>query len=471
MGKLSRLLLRPGPSTSNGIEYHGGPVIASPNVYFIWYGNWSGNSALSILPQFISSLSGSTYFSTNSLYGVSNHVTMGNQVFDNYTQGSLLTDKGLQAVIKQQLQGGLPTDPSGVYFVLSSADVHQQNDAKEFCVDYCGFHTHATMNNADIKYAFVGNIDQCPAACSLGNLGPGPNGNAGADAMANVITHELNQTVTDPDLNAWFHGSLSGEVGDLCNFDFGPVFTTGNGASANITLQGRNYLIQRNFINLSGGYCGMISKPEAPTPVYPNDGVLHVSSNFPVRWNDGLSGTLANPNHPATYSIFYKYWPYGGVEPPNYTLVVSGQQCNPDSPGICSTAVTGEPDGTFRWYVEGDLDTSPPPHSTPSFVRTQSSVSTFTIGNQPIGTIPPPLPPTPVYPNDGLQGAPSNFPVRWNDGLDPPGAMGNTRPPMLFISNTGPLVGLNRRTTLFPLALSHVIPTALESALLLFRAC
>lgn len=37
--------------TGNGIEYHGGPVMLGPhNVYFIWYGNFSGNPALTILP-------------------------------------------------------------------------------------------------------------------------------------------------------------------------------------------------------------------------------------------------------------------------------------------------------------------------------------------------------------------------------------------------------------------------------------
>src|SRR3954465_9344510 len=30
----------------SGINYHGGPVmVGNTNVYYIWYGNWSGNSA------------------------------------------------------------------------------------------------------------------------------------------------------------------------------------------------------------------------------------------------------------------------------------------------------------------------------------------------------------------------------------------------------------------------------------------
>src|SRR6516164_1326835 len=34
----------------NGIFYHGGPIMLGPTtVYYIWYGNWSGNSATTIL--------------------------------------------------------------------------------------------------------------------------------------------------------------------------------------------------------------------------------------------------------------------------------------------------------------------------------------------------------------------------------------------------------------------------------------
>jgi hypothetical protein len=53
----------------NGIDYHGGPVILNgTNVYFIWYGNWTGNTAKTILPDLISGLSGSPYFNINTTY-------------------------------------------------------------------------------------------------------------------------------------------------------------------------------------------------------------------------------------------------------------------------------------------------------------------------------------------------------------------------------------------------------------------
>src|SRR5262249_40410308 len=54
------------PVRGNGIYYHGGPLmLGTPNIYFIWYGNWSGNSATTLLPKLISDLSGSGYENIN----------------------------------------------------------------------------------------------------------------------------------------------------------------------------------------------------------------------------------------------------------------------------------------------------------------------------------------------------------------------------------------------------------------------
>ena len=48
-------------TTSNGINYRGGPLIlGTTNVYYIWYGNWSGNTALTILNNFASSIGTTT---------------------------------------------------------------------------------------------------------------------------------------------------------------------------------------------------------------------------------------------------------------------------------------------------------------------------------------------------------------------------------------------------------------------------
>src|ERR1044071_8499304 len=54
---------------SNGIFYHGGPLIlGTTNVYYIWYGNWAGNTATTILTDLAQSIGGSPYYNINTTY-------------------------------------------------------------------------------------------------------------------------------------------------------------------------------------------------------------------------------------------------------------------------------------------------------------------------------------------------------------------------------------------------------------------
>src|SRR5262249_21513518 len=203
------------------------------------------------------------YFDTNTTYfqgdcatgqTVLNRTSLNGQVFDSYSQGGSLNDGTLINVVRNAIgSGALPVDSSGVYFVLSSADVAETSG---FCSSYCGFHNQVPAFGVVIKYAFVGNPDRCPSSCE-GRPGNSPNGNAGADGMANVIAHELNEAVTDPELTAWFRNNVQGENGDLCNFNFGPTFIAPNGSLANVTLGSRNFLVQQNWVNFNGGFCGL----------------------------------------------------------------------------------------------------------------------------------------------------------------------------------------------------------------------
>jgi phosphate-induced protein 1 len=242
---------------NNGISYHGGPVMTGTTlVYYIWYGNWGGNSANTILENFARNIGGSPYFNINTTYyngshvNVTNGVNYGGSTTDNYSRGTSLSDAAIQGIVMDAINSNrLPKDPNGVYFVLTSADV---DETSGFCTVYCAWHTYGTILGTDIKYSFVGNPDRCLSGCAAQTIGP--NGNAGADGMASLIAHELEESVTDPDLNAWYD-QRGNENADKCAWTFGPVYKTSNGAYANMLLGGKDYLIQRNWVNASGGYC------------------------------------------------------------------------------------------------------------------------------------------------------------------------------------------------------------------------
>lgn len=242
------------PTRGNGISYHGGPLITTgPDVYYIWYGTWSSGD-MALLQNLATGLSGSGYFNINTTYyngsgtHVTNHVALTGNVNDNYSRGKSLADSDIQAIVAAQN----PTDTKAVYFVMTSADV---NETSGFCTQYCGWHTHATINGLDIKYSFVGNPARCPSACT--NSSTPPNGSVGADGAASIVAHELEEATTDPDLNAWYD-TRGAENADKCAWTFGTTYTTSNGGLANVNLGGKDYLIQQNWVNATGGYCSMM---------------------------------------------------------------------------------------------------------------------------------------------------------------------------------------------------------------------
>ena len=255
----AKTLARRGGS-GNGIYYHGGPVMNSgtTNVYYIWYGDWSNNTATSILSNFASSIGGSPYFNINTTYydgsnvHIPNSVALAASTNDNYSYGTALSDSNIQSIVSNAItSGALPLDSNAVYFVLTSTDV---TETSGFCTKYCGWHTHGTIAGVDIKYSFVGNAEQCLSGCAA--QATSPNNNPGADAMASVIAHELEEAATDPDLNAWYD-NRGAENGDKCAWTFGTTYTTSNGSLANMNLGGYDYLIQQNWVNANGGYCAL----------------------------------------------------------------------------------------------------------------------------------------------------------------------------------------------------------------------
>ncbi len=244
------------------ILYNGGPVMtntAGVKVYIIWYGNWAGNTATTIVPEFLSHLGGSAYYNINTTYydasnaHIKNLVTLAGQTTDNYSQGTKLSDAKIKTVVTTAItNGSLPKDANALYFVLTSKDV---NETSGFCTAYCGWHTAGTIKKANIKYSFVGDAARCISSCAIQSTSP--NNNAGADGMLSVIAHELEETVTDPNPRSGWAFATGNENADQCAWTFGTEYTVSNGSKANMKINGFDYLIQQNWIQATAGSCAL----------------------------------------------------------------------------------------------------------------------------------------------------------------------------------------------------------------------
>jgi hypothetical protein len=251
----------PPPPANNGIDYHNGPVmLGTVHIYYIWYGDWSDQDTISILTDLAENIGGTPWFNINSSYydrsnkHVGNAVTYNGSTTDDYSHGAALSDDDIEGIVADAIASKrLPKDANGVYFVLTSPDV---DETSGFCSNFCGWHFSDKISGADIKFSFIGGADRCLNHCSRQRF-HSPNNNPAADAMASILAHELSESVTDPDLNAWYSNNTSEENADKCAWTFGEVYPIGNGSNANVQWGSRDYLIQQNWVNAKGGSCAL----------------------------------------------------------------------------------------------------------------------------------------------------------------------------------------------------------------------
>jgi len=90
-----------------------------------------------------------------------------------------------------------------------------------------------------------------PSACTNGTAAP--NSDPGADAEVNTLAHEIEETTTDLMGNAWYD-FFGYENADKCAWNFGTTQNNGQGVW-NITIGTKQFLVQQNWINASGGGC------------------------------------------------------------------------------------------------------------------------------------------------------------------------------------------------------------------------
>jgi hypothetical protein len=258
-------------NTATQITWQGGPVLLGQvPIYVIYYGVGFPSTTQDIVNKFLAGLSTTPQFDVNTTYCEDQTTTCGpklspvsgvlsfpikprpaNVFTDSGSQGAQLGTKDIGKVLQHAFQSGLTLDDGAIYVLITSPPVKVSG----FCGSFCAYHTHSTtiVSGHNIHYAVVPEPGSSCTVCD-GNFAVykesvTPTGDAGADEMIDSIMHELSETVTDPDLNAWFT-SKGEENGDLCNYTYGSAtFQAPNGATANASWNGYNYLIQQIWEN------------------------------------------------------------------------------------------------------------------------------------------------------------------------------------------------------------------------------
>jgi hypothetical protein len=255
------------------INYHGGPIMLGTNtLYIIYYGNFNDSTAhndtKTIINDFFSSVGGSGNYNVNTVYFDSNrnHITnslafdpVNNVYNDNYSLGATLHSNDIEKIVNNAITGGhLPASPTALYAVITSPDSSDKLPA-------CAYHSNFLLNNQQIIYAEVPDfggtlLQDCSGSVQDYNEQNSRNDNLGADNVLDSFMHELSESVTDPLGNAWT-SLVGGEIGDICNFNYGTTYIAPNGTHANTHLGNRDYLVQTIWEIKKGGSLCANSRP------------------------------------------------------------------------------------------------------------------------------------------------------------------------------------------------------------------
>jgi len=257
------------PAAKPLMVYHGGPLMLGTNsLYIIYYGAFGSgqNATVTIINDFFSNIGGSGNYNVNTTYYDSNdnHIInslsfspLNNTYIDHYSIGKKIGGKGIERIVQAALAGGhLPVETSAIYFVVTAPDV----TGPEIGGGTCAFHASSSKLAAGVTIIYSAipdfggkQLNACDGNVQIFNETNSPNNNLGADDALDSFMHELSESVTDPLGNAWW--GPKGEVGDICNFNYGTTYIAPNGTHANTHLGTRDYLVQTIWENTGAGFC------------------------------------------------------------------------------------------------------------------------------------------------------------------------------------------------------------------------
>lgn len=262
----------------SNLSYHGGTngvgVETGPDkVYLIYWGSqWNNNDPsgeAAIQQKFFNGVGGSSWNNSVSQYceGVSSGT-----IFCNGAGTAATNPQGVLAGVWYDNASAAPSRPSQsnlaneainaaahfgnttatsnttVQYVINTAT---GNNASGFGTQYCAWHSSTSSSAGNIAYTNMPYITDAGASCGANFV------NAGSAGLTDGITivggHEFAETETDifPS-TGWLDGSGS-ENGDKCAW-----ISSGQGASANITLSTGSFAVQSlwsNAFNSNAGGC------------------------------------------------------------------------------------------------------------------------------------------------------------------------------------------------------------------------
>lgn len=283
------LQIRDANSLNNGklidIKYHNGPLILNQRLKAIYYGaapiyrqgptpgtSGPASTDASLIGHYLRNLGGSDRWNVNTLYrqvdGDHPEFVQPTMSYDGYwatpsgpTAGATVSFGAMARLVEFGLRtNALQYDPNTLYMIFTASGVNLGGGFSSTNLQYCAFHSAYRRANGQIvqiaamPYDADFNPDH-PSAdgyiCTY--LRRGPNADLGADATVSAMSHEIEETTTDPAsiqrgiFNFWgWYDKQGEESSDKCAYRYGPVYRNASDYY-NIAIGGKPFLVQQQW--------------------------------------------------------------------------------------------------------------------------------------------------------------------------------------------------------------------------------
>src|ERR1700730_866879 len=271
---------------------NGGTVIPTSTTYAIFWGKPSDfpSDAVQGIDDFLRDLDGSDYLGIADQYmrGNKAHTRFGGNLFD-YSPPAPFDAQGTANPLANELLNvlqayGMSPDLTAVYLVYTS---NYPSIAEQF--GFCAFHAYVYETDPSIpvaNIAYVPNTAAAQESCGLDLYAEDPffspdAYSRGTRSMVSMTAHEFMETITDPNLPAWYAPN-GNEIGDPCIY----IFQT------NVPIEDDKWRIQEIWSNQAGG-CAPGSGREARVSGASFNSGLFTSFDTPAAMY-GIFGTSVN---------------------------------------------------------------------------------------------------------------------------------------------------------------------------------
>lgn len=259
------------PRGSGSLVYHGGPVQHGTTAYAIYWvpsGYSISSDYSSVIDRYFTDVAADSGKSSNVYYSdtqysdgagkIQYQVAFGGSVVDTnpfpasgcsdpVSQTTVcLSDAQIQAEVQRVASAqGWGGGPAKEFFMFTAKNVGSCAGSNECAFSYyCAYHSWIGSGSSETLYANMPYADTVPADC---DATAHPN-NSEADPTLNVTSHEQNETITDPNGNAWYDRA-GYENGDKCAWYFGSAIGSTSYGQYNQLINGHPYELQEEYSN------------------------------------------------------------------------------------------------------------------------------------------------------------------------------------------------------------------------------